>query len=400
MPIEFTFSDEQNLFRKSAREFLEREIEPRVDEINRTEEWPVEELRKLGFRGYMGVPFPRKYGGIGLGEVEYDIIMEELGRVDLSFQTTVGAHCGLACQSIYMFGDEEQRQKYLVPLAKGEKIGAFGLTEPEAGSDAAAIKTTFVKKGGGYVLNGSKQFISNGDVADVVTVFATSDPSIGHRGISAFIVEMNTPGFSPGKLEDKMGIRGSHTAELYFEDCEIPEENLLGPEGRGFSVALTVLDGGRASLSAGFLGAAERSLELALDHVRKTVPPGDLMRREGLVFQLADLATQIEAARTLCFNVGALIGDYIGKVANHEEISRELREMISRKAAMTKTFVTETASYVIDGCLQILGLDGYRKSGYLGRGFEDSFIGEIYEGTNDINRLVVGTDLVKRGVDW
>jgi len=399
MPLDFTFSEEQQLFRKNVKEFLKREIEPGVDHINRTEEWPEEELKKIASQGYMGVPFPKKYGGMGYGEVEYDILMEELGKIDISFTTTVGAHCGLACQSVYMFGNEEQREKYLKPLARGEKLGAFGLTEPEAGSDAAALKTSAVKKGNHYVLNGSKQFISNGDMADVVIVFATSDPSLGHRGISAFIVEKGTPGFSPGKLEDKMGIRASHTAELFFEDCEIPEENLLGQEGRGYPVALTILDGGRASLSAGPLGSAERAFELVVDHVRKSVPPEKLMEREGLIFELSDLATQIKAARYFCYHVGASIGEYIEMVANHQEITKELRETISRNAAMAKTFITEVSSHVIDGCIQIIGEESYRELSYLGKSFNDSFIGEIYEGTNDINRLVVGMDIVKRGIE-
>jgi len=401
MSLDFTFSEEQKLFRKDAREFLEAEITPAVDRTNRTEEWPVKELEKIASQGYMGVPFPKKYGGMGYGEVEYDILMEEFGRIDLSFTTTVGAHCGLACQSLYMFGSEDQREKYLIPLANGEKIGAFGLTEPEAGSDAGSLKTRAVKDGDHYVLNGSKQFISNGDMADVLVIFANSDPSQGQRGISAFIVEKNSPGFSAGKLEDKMGIRGSHTAELFFEDCKIPEENLLGQEGRGYPIALTVLDGGRASLSAGALGSSEKAFDLTLDRVRETVPSEKLMEREGLVFDLADIATMIKAARYFCYNIGVQIGDYIEKIANHQKVDRELRETISRNAAMAKTFVSETSSWAVDKCIQIYGEDGYREIGYLGRSFDDSFIGEIYEGTNDINRLIVGMDLVKRGVcEW
>lgn len=380
------------------REFFEREIGPRVDHYNETEEWPVVELDKMASRGYMGVPFPEEYGGMGYGEIEYDILVEELGRIDTSFATTVGAHCGLACQSLYMFGDEYQRLKYLVPMAKGEKLGAFGLTEPEAGSDAGSLKTMAVKDGSSYVLNGSKQFISNGDMADVVIIFASTDPSQRSRGISAFIVEKNTPGFSPGKLEEKMGIKGSHTAELFFEDCEIHEENLLGEENRGYPLALTVLDGGRASVSAGAIGSAQKVFEIVLDHVRENISPQQLLgEKEGLVFDIADMATQIKAARYLAYHVGAMTGEYIQKIANHEKVGKEYRESISRNAAMAKTYATETASYVVSRCLDILGMDSYMEKNILGRSFNDSFIGEIYEGTNDINRLVIGLDLIMRG---
>lgn len=383
------------------RKFLKTEIEPRVDYYYETEEWPKEELKKFAAQGYMGVPFPKRYGGMGYGEIEYDIMLEEIGRMDLSFSTTVGAHCGLACQSIYMFGTEEQKEKYLKPLAQGEKLGAFGLTEPEAGSDVPALKSRAVRKGDRYVLNGSKQFISNGDMADVVIIFASTDPSLGNKGISAFIVEKNTQGFSSGKLEDKMGIKGSHTAELFLEDCEIPEENLLGEEGRGYPIALTSLDGGRASVGTGAIGATKRAFEYVLDHVR-AIPPEDLMQRESLLFELADMAMQIEAAKYFCYHVGALTGKYIEMIANHEKVERSFRETISRNSAMVKTLATEIGASVVEKGLNIVGMDGYREKSLLGRGFNDGVIGEIYEGTNDINRLVIGMDLIMRGVgeDW
>ena len=401
MAIDFTFSEEQQNFRKTAREFLKREIEPKIQHCNETEEWPEELLKKYAAQGYMGVPFPKKYGGMGYGELEYDILMEEVGKIDLSFSTTVGAHCGLACQSLYMFSNEEQRLKYLVPLARGKKLCAFALTEPAAGSDVPAIKTRAVKKGNSYVLNGSKQFISNGDMADVVIVFASTDPSLGSRGLSAFIVEKGTPGFSPGKLEDKMGIKGSHTAELFFEDCEIPEENLLGQEGRGYPIALTALDAARASLSSGAVGATERAFECVVDHVR-AIPPEKLMERESLLFELADMAMQIKAARYFCYHVGALTGEYIEMIANHEKVDRSFRETISRNAAMVKVFATEMGASVVEKGLDIVGIDGYLEKHLLGRGFNDEAIGEIYEGTNDINRLVIGMDLVQRGIgeEW
>ncbi len=397
MPIDFTFSEEQEQFRKTAREFLRKEIEPKIQYYNDAEEWPEELLKKYAAQGYMGVPFPKKYGGMGYGELEYDILMEEVGKIDPSFSTTVGAHCGLASQSLYMFGNEEQRLKYLVPLAKGEKLCAFALTEPEAGSDVPAIKTSAVKEGNHYVLNGSKQFISNGDMAGVVIVFASTDPDLGSKGLSAFIVEKDTPGFSPGKLEEKMGIKGSHTSELFFEDCEVPEENLLGQEGRGYPVALTALDAARASLSSGAVGATERAFECVVEHVRG-IPPDELMQRESLLFELADMAMQIKAARYFCYHVGAQVGEYIEMIANHVKVDRSFRDRMSRNAAMVKVFATEVGALVLNRAIDIVGMDGYMENHLLGRGFNDGVIGEIYEGTNDINRLVVGMDIVARGV--
>src|SRR3990172_5260359 len=257
MPFEFSFSEEQNLLRRSIRDFLEREILPTVEHYDKAEVFPEENIQKIAKQGLMGTHLPREYGGAGYGEIEYGILLEELGRICSAHGTIVGAHLGLACTPIWLFGNEEQRKKYLPSLAKGEKLGAFALTEPAAGSDAGNIRTTAEKKGDEFILKGSKIFCTNGNRADVIVVFAANDRTLGPAGgITAFIVENGFAGFSVGKVERKMGIRASTTAELIFENCMVPKENILGQLGAGFIVALTTLDVGRIGLAAGALWAA------------------------------------------------------------------------------------------------------------------------------------------------
>ncbi len=274
--MDFTFSKEHQLLRRMIREFAQQEVAPLAAEIDLEERVPFETLKKAAQVGLMGVPFPQKYGGAGAGEIGYCILMEELNKVCGGTATIIGAHTGIGAMAIYLDGTEEQKQKYLVPLARGEKLAAFALTEANAGSDAAAIQTRAVRDGNEYVLNGSKIWITNGDIADILTVFAVTDPSLGARGgVTAFIVERDFPGFRVGTKETKMGIRGSSTAEIFFEDCRVPAENVLGQFGAGFLTAMKTLDVGRISLGAGCLGGSQVALDLAMDFAKSRYQFGE-----------------------------------------------------------------------------------------------------------------------------
>ncbi|MBX8643453.1 MAG: acyl-CoA dehydrogenase family protein, partial [Thermoplasmata archaeon] len=272
--IDFTFSEEQELLRRSAREFFESELRPLSESIDREAKFPADIIRKMGQMGYMGVPVPERYGGAGLGKVGYCLLMEELGRVDASVTTILAAHCSLGSIPLLYFGSEEQKERYLVPAARGRTIHSFNLSEPEAGSDAASIRTTAVRDGSDFILNGTKLWATNGKEADVFIVFAVTDRKQGARGISAFIVERGYDGLRFGSEEDKMGIRGSSTLQIYYDGVRVPRENLLGEQGKGFSIAMTTLDVGRLSLAAGSLGASRRAIELALQHARNRVQFG------------------------------------------------------------------------------------------------------------------------------
>ena len=390
------FSEEQNLLRKSIRDFLEKEILPTVEHYDKAEVFPEENIQKIAKQGLMGIHLPPEYGGAGYGEKEYGILLEELGRICSAHGTIVGAHLGLACTPIWLFGNKEQRKKYLPLLAKGEKLGAFALTEPTAGSDAANIRTTAEKKGDEFILKGSKLFCTNGNVADVLIVFAANDRALGPAGgITAFMVEKNFQGFSVGKVEKKMGIRASTTAELIFEDCRVPKENVLGQFGAGFVVALTTLDGGRVGLAAGALGAAEKTLEIMIEFVRKQKTLGSsIAEKQSIQWMIADSAMEIHAARFVVHNSLSEIDTYFRMVANGESVPRRFREKVSRNSAMAKAYVSEIASRVIDRCLQTHGGIGLTEGYCIEKSYRDSFIAEIYEGTNEIQRIVVARNLL------
>ena len=380
--MDFSFPKEYQFFRRMVREFAENEVRPLAQVIDREHRVPFETIEKAAKLGLLGVPFPQKYGGCGLGEIGYCILMEELNRVCPSTATVIGAHTGIGAMAIYLDGTEEQKQKYLVPLAKGEKIAAFALTEPQAGSDAAAIKTRAVRDGDYYVLNGSKCFITNGSHADIITVMAVTDPSLGPRGgVTAFIVERDFPGFRVGRLENKMGIRGSETAELFFDDCRVPKENVLGQFGAGFIVFMQSLDMGRLSLGAACLGGAQAALNMALEWAAMREQFGaPIAHKQTIQWMLADLATQIEALRSLVYRTAWLV---------------DTKQPFSQQAAMCKLLGSEVASRAINVALQIYGAMGYSRDFPIELMFRDARIAEIYEGTNEIQRIVIAVNLFR-----
>ncbi len=380
--MDFTFSPEHVALRRMIREFAETEVAPLAAEIDREGRVPFETLKKLGEIGLLGVCFPQKYGGMGAGETGYCILMEELARVCTSTSTNVGAHIGIGAMSIYMDGTEEQKQKYLVPLARGEKIAAFVLTEADAGSDAAAIRTRAVREGDSWILDGTKTFNTNGSFANIVTVLAATDPTLGaHGGITAFIVESNTPGFKVGTHENKMGIRGSSTAELIFDGVRVPHENVLGKVGEGFVSFMKTLDMGRLTLGAAGLGGAQAALEWSIHWAKTRKQFGlELAHKQSVQWKIADMATEIEALRSLVYRVAWMV---------------DTGQPFTRLAAMVKLYGSEVASRAIDTALQIHGGLGYTRDYPIERGFRDARIAEIFEGTNEIQRIVIASRIFR-----
>lgn len=380
--MDFSFPKEYQLFRRMVREFCNNEVRPLAKVIDREHRVPHETIKKAAELGLMGVPFPEKYGGMGGGEIGYCILMEELGRVCTSTTTVIGAHTGIGAMAIYLDGTEEQKQKYLVPLSKGTAISAFGLTEPEAGSDAAAIKTTAVRDGEHFVINGTKVFITNGDIADFITVMAVTDPALGaYGGITAFIVETSTPGFSIGSLENKMGIRGSSTAECVFEDVRVPRENVLGQFGAGFLTFMKTLDIGRASLGAGTLGGAQAALEASIKWSKAREQFGvPVATKQSIHFMIAEMATEIEALRSLVYRTAWMIDSGQPHIL---------------EAAACKLFGSEVAHRCINKALQIHGALGYSRDYFIELGWRDQRIAEIYEGTNEIQKIVIAANLFR-----
>ena len=379
--MDFTFTDEQKQLRKSVREFAEDEIAPHVMEWDESSHFPSEILPKLAEMGLLGVIFPEEYGGAGLGYIEYATVIEELARVDGSVGLFVAAHNSLCSNHIYKFGSEEQKRKYLVPLAQGKKLGAWSLTEPEAGSDAGGTRTTAVRDSKGWILNGSKTFTTNGTYADICVAMAVTDKSKDSHGISAFILEKGTPGFRPGKKENKLGMRASDTSEIIFTDCRIPGENLLGPEGEGFISSLKILDGGRISIAALGLGMAQGALEAATRYAKErkqfNQPIADF---QAIQFKLADMATQVEAARLLVYQAAWL--------ADQKNVR------FTREASMAKYFAGEVAVHVASECVQIHGGYGFIKDYPAEKYYRDSKLCTIGEGTSEIQKLVIARQLL------
>ncbi|HEX8797057.1 MAG TPA: acyl-CoA dehydrogenase [Terriglobales bacterium] len=379
--MDFTFTDEQKQLRKSVREFAEGEIAPHVMEWDESSHFPSEILPKLAEMGLLGVIFPEEYGGAGLGYIEYATVIEELARVDGSVGLFVAAHNSLCSNHIYKFGSEEQKRKYLVPLAQGKKLGAWSLTEPEAGSDAGGTRTTAVRDSKGWILNGSKTFTTNGTYADICVAMAVTDKSKDSHGISAFILEKGTPGFRPGKKENKLGMRASDTSEVIFTDCRIPGENLLGPEGEGFISSLKILDGGRISIAALGLGMAQGALEAATRYAKErkqfNQPIADF---QAIQFKLADMATQVEAARLLVYQAAWL--------ADQKNVR------FTREASMAKYFAGEVAVHVAAECVQIHGGYGFIKDYPAEKYYRDSKLCTIGEGTSEIQKLVIARQLL------
>ena len=379
--MDFTFTDEQQHLRKSVREFAEGEIAPHVMEWDESSHFPAEILPKLADMGLMGVVFPEEYGGAGLGYIEYATVIEELARVDGSVGLFVAAHNSLCSNHIYKFGSEEQKRKYLVSLAQGKKLGAWSLTEPEAGSDAGGTRTTAVRSGAGWTLNGSKTFTTNGTYADICVAMAVTDKSKDSHGISAFILEKGTPGFRPGKKENKLGMRASDTSEVIFTDCHISAENLLGPEGEGFISSLKILDGGRISIAALGLGMAQGALEAATRYAKQRKQFGQpIADFQAIQFKLADMATQVEAARLLVYQAAWL--------ADQKDVR------FTRESSMAKYFAGEVAVRVADECVQIHGGYGFIKDYPAEKYYRDAKLCTIGEGTSEMQKLVIARQLL------
>lgn len=377
----FELTKEDLMMRDLFRQFTKNEVEPIAAEIDEKEEFPIETVKKMAKNGMMGIPFPEAYGGAGGTYWQYVNLVEELGVACGTTSVVLSAHTSLCAAPIYEFGTEEQKQKYLVPLAKGEKIGAFGLTEPNAGTDASAQQTTAVKDGDFYILNGSKIFITNAGYADTYIVFAMTDRSLGLKGITAFIVESGFEGFTVGKKEAKLGIRGSSTCELIFEDCRVPAENMLGAIGKGFKIAMMTLDGGRIGIAAQAIGIAQGAYNETVKYVKERKQFGKSIGQfQNTQFQIADMKTKIEAARFLLY---------------HAAYKKQHKMPYAQEAAMAKLMCSEVAMEVTVKAVQLHGGYGYTREYPVERMMRDAKITEIYEGTSEVQRMVIAAAELK-----
>jgi alkylation response protein AidB-like acyl-CoA dehydrogenase len=380
MQTEFDLTDEQQQVKRSVREFAEAEIKPRVMEWDEAQHFPREMFFKMGELGLSGVIFPEEYGGAGMGYVEYVTVIEEISRVDGSIGLSVAAHNSLCTNHIFQYGTEEQKKRFVTPLAAGQKLGAWALTEPGSGSDASGMKTTAVRHDGGWLINGAKNFITHGISADICVVMAFTKREMRSRGISAFIVERGTNGFFAGKKENKLGVRASETASITFEDCWVPEENLLGEPGRGFVNAMQILDGGRISIAALALGIAQGAFESALKYSQERKQFGQpIFDFEAIQFKLADMATQIDAARLLTMRAARM---------------KDQKRPTTKESAMAKLFASEIAVKVSEEAIQIHGGYGYTKDYPAEKYWRDSKLCTIGEGTSEVQRLVIARQLV------
>ncbi|EKS7869730.1 acyl-CoA dehydrogenase [Bacillus cereus] len=379
--MHFKLSEEHEMIRKMVRDFAKNEVAPTAAERDEEERFDRELFNQMAELGLTGIPWPEEYGGIGSDYLAYVIAIEELSRVCASTGVTLSAHTSLAGWPIFKFGTEEQKQKFLRPMAEGKKIGAYGLTEPGSGSDAGGMKTIAKRDGDHYILNGSKIFITNGGIADIYVVFALTDPESKQRGTSAFIVESDTPGFSVGKKESKLGIRSSPTTEIMFEDCRIPVENLLGEEGQGFKIAMQTLDGGRNGIAAQAVGIAQGALDASVEYARERHQFGKpIAAQQGIGFKLADMATDVEAARLLTYQAAWLESEGLP---------------YGKESAMSKVFAGDAAMKVTTEAVQVFGGYGYTKDYPVERYMRDAKITQIYEGTQEIQRLVISRMLTK-----
>ena len=375
----FPLTDEHKMILDAARDFAQKEIVPIAAEFDESGNFPLETIRKMGAMGFMGIEVPEEYGGAGMDTLAYVLALEEIAKADASHGTIMSVNNSLFCHGIMKFGTEEQKQKFVAPVAGGEKIGAYSLTEPMSGSDAATMRSRAVRDGDDYIINGRKSWVTSGPVADFVVVYTVTDPEQGAKGITAFIVDANQPGFVRGKKEPKMGIRASATSEIVFEDYRCPAENRLGEEGEGFKIAMTVLDVGRIGIGAQALGIAEASYTAALSYAREREAFGKKIGQfQGVSFKLADMKTRIEAARLLVYNA-----------AMAKQRSKTTGERFTTAASTAKLFASETAMFCAHASVQIHGGMGYSKEYPVERYFRDAKITEIYEGTSEIQRLVI-----------
>ncbi|MDM1072789.1 acyl-CoA dehydrogenase family protein [Empedobacter brevis] len=379
--MNFQLSEEQLMIQQAARDFAKAELLPGVIERDETSTFPTDAVKKMGELGFLGMMVDPKYGGSGLDSVSYVIAMEEIAKVDASAAVVMSVNNSLVCAGMEKYCSEEQKQKYLVPLASGQVIGAFCLSEPDAGSDATSQKTTAVDRGDYYLLNGTKNWITNGSTASTYLVIAQTDPEKGHKGINAFIVEKGWEGFEIGPKEQKMGIRGSDTHSLFFNDVKVPKENRIGEDGFGFAFAMNVLNGGRIGIASQALGIAQGAYELALDYakIRKAFKT-EIINHQAVAFKLADMATNITAARMLCFKAA---------------VEKDEGKDISISGAMAKLFASKTANDVASEAVQIHGGNGYVREYHVERMMRDAKITQIYEGTSEIQKIVISRGIAK-----
>jgi butyryl-CoA dehydrogenase len=379
--MKFALSEEQKMIKDMVRDFAEKELRPIAREIDEEERFPDETLPKLSELGLMGMAFPREYGGSGIDNVSYAIAVEEISRVCPSTGIIVSVNNSLVCEPLNKFGSEEQKKKFLTPLARGEKLGGFALTEPNAGSDAAGIKTTCKKEGDGYILDGSKNFVTNGSKASYFIIFANIDKSLGHKGITAFVVEDSMKGFSKGKKEKKLGIRASDTISLGLDHCFVPAENLLGKEKDGFKVAMSTLDSGRIGVASQAVGIAQGALDESIRYSGERQQFGQpISGFQAIQSMLADMATEIEAARLLVLKSAAL---------------KDSGARFSTESAMAKLYASDVAVRVTRDAIQIHGGYGYTREYDVERFYRDAKITEIYEGTSEVQRMVISRALLK-----
>ncbi len=379
--IDFTLTSEQELIQKTAREFAKEHLAPGVIERDDKAEFPSEQIKMMGELGFMGMMVPEEWGGAGFDTLTYVIAMEEIAAIELATSTVMSVNNSLVCQLFVDYGTEDQKEKYLKPLAIGEKLGAYSLSEPESGSDASNMRTFAKKEGNHYVINGTKNWVTNGINGDIVILFCMTEKSVGYKGISAFVVEKGTPGLSTGKKENKLGIRASDTCELYFENCRIPGENMIGEEGQGFKVAMKALGGGRIGIAAQALGLARAALDASISYAKERKQFGKTIGEFGAIQnKLADMATEIDAARMLVWRAAKLKDD--GK--NYY-----------RESSMAKLYASSTAMKAATECVQIHGGYGYMQEYGVERLMRDAKITQIYEGTSEIQQLVIGRDLLK-----
>lgn len=377
----FELTDEQKMILDMTRKFAEEELKPRAEEVDREHKYPEESVKKMAELGLMGMVFPEQYGGSGMDYVSYAIAIEEISRHCASTGVIMSAHTSLCSAPIYYFGTDEQKKKFLTPLAGGEKIGCFGMTEANAGSDSAGTRTTAKPDGDNYIVNGTKNFITNGREADIAVVMVRTGEA-KHKGLSMIIVEKGMPGYSVGKVEDKLGIVGSSTTELVFEDVKVPKDNLLGKEGDGFKVGMHTLDGGRIGIAAQALGIARGSLEESVEFAKTREQFGEpIMNFQAIQWMIADMATRLDASRLLTWRAA--------KLKERGDVR------FSKEAAMAKLFASETAMWAATKAIQVHGGYGYTKDYPVERYFRDAKITEIYEGTSEIQRLVIANSLIK-----
>ncbi|GAB4206579.1 MAG: acyl-CoA dehydrogenase [Roseiflexaceae bacterium] len=379
--MQFALTEDQELLRQTVRDFAEKEAKPTVAHRDDAMEWPGELVKKMGQLGFLGVAVPEEYGGAGLDYVSYAIVIEELSRVDASLGVIASVNNSLVCHGIEKFGTEEQKRELLIPLASGRALGAFSLSEPGAGSDAAAQKTTAVRDGDHYVINGVKNWVTNGDHADTIILMAMTDPAKGHRGISAFLIDTHEPGCKIVKVENKLGIRSAHSCQMAYDDFRVPAWRRLGEEGQGFKIAMTILNAGRIGIAGQAVGIAQGAYEAALEYAKIREQFGKpIAEFQAVGFTLADMATRIKAARLLTYEAAWR------KDTHQDYVSA---------AAMAKLFASETAMWTATKAIQVHGSNGYSKEYPVERFFRDAKITEIYEGTSEIQRLVISREITR-----